>query len=228
MQDIKQLQNSLGYTFNDEAILRQALTHRSFGKDNYERLEFVGDGVLDYVIALSLYTLYPELPEGKLSKVRAALVNQDSLAEIAIKLDVGSNLFLGDGEEKTGGRLRKSILADALEAIIAAISLDSSFDVAKKIIENLYSSQLNNVNSLILGDGKSMLQEYLQAQRMDMPIYSVLAVNGPDHESVFTVEGKLNELELRVVANGKSKKEATQIVATQLLQLIKERDLSGK
>src|SRR5579862_4636561 len=128
MQDITELQQQLGYSFKDISLLKCALTHKSYGKPNYERLEFVGDGILDYVIALSLYHRYPDLSEGELSKVRAALVNQEALCQIAKQLNLGGYMLLGDGEIKSGGRSRASILADVLEAIFAAISLDANFE----------------------------------------------------------------------------------------------------
>src|SRR3990167_4034077 len=135
MANLHELQQKLAYKFTNIALLKQALTHKSYNARNYERLEFVGDGVLNYVIALMLYYKYPSLSEGELSKMRSALVNQEKLAEVATDLSLGGYLFLGDGEEKTNGRTRPSILADSLEAIFAAISLDSNFNSAKIVIE---------------------------------------------------------------------------------------------
>lgn len=228
MLDLRYLQQKLNYSFTDVSLLRRALTHRSYGKPNYERLEFVGDGILDYVVALNLYQHYPNLSEGELSKIRAALVNQETLVELACMLELGEHLLLGDGEEKSGGRQRPSILADALEAIFAAISFDSSFEQARLVIEHLYQDKLVNAQKLILKDNKSVLQEYLQALKINVPNYNVVELSGPDHASTFKVECIIPELDVKVMAKGKSKKEASQLAAEKILQLIKERNLSGK
>lgn len=228
MSSIKQLQLDLGYTFIDVSMLKRALTHRSFAKLNYERLEFVGDGILDYAIALSLYKRYPDLAEGELSKIRAALVSQDSLFDIANDINLGKYLFLGDGEEKSGGRSRPSILADTLEAIFAAISLDSSVLESLATIEKLFNKKFTNAEDLINKDSKSILQEFLQANRISTPLYNIISSSGPDHESIFCVECYIAELNVKVIAYGKSKKEASQIAAEKALQLIKERNLNGK
>ncbi len=219
--DIHQLQVKINYTFKDLSLLKQALTHRSYGRYNYERLEFVGDGILDYVIALNLFNRYPDYSEGELSKMRAALVNQESLVEIAQLLDLGSYLFIGDGEEKSKGRSRHSILADCLEAIFAAISLDASFEVAKRVIEELYRVKLSNTDNLILKDSKSLLQEILQAKKVGVPDYRVIELTGPDHDTVFNVECVIHTLDIKVSAKGKTKKEASQLAAEKALQLVK-------
>jgi ribonuclease-3 len=224
MTDIRKLQAQLGYFFTDVALLRQALTHRSYGKLNNERLEFVGDGILDYVIALNLYLRYPDLTEGELSKMRAGLVNQEALVELSEILNLGQYLFLGDGEAKSGGRKRPSILADAMEAIFAAISLDSSFQEAKAAIERLYNDRFKNAIGLLQKDNKSLLQEYLQARRIKVPLYNVLESIGPDHDTIFNVECDIPELAVKFNAFGKSKKEASQAVAGNILKILKKRD----
>ena len=218
----EQLQKKLGYSFKNASLLKQALTHKSFGRDNYERLEFVGDGILDYVIALNLFYKYPHLPEGELSKMRSALVNQDTLKELAIELDLGKYLYLGDGEEKSEGRTRASILADSIEAIIAAISIDSSFNEARLFIERLYIDRFGQASLLMLKDSKSVLQELLQSRQIKVPKYIVLSATGPEHDSVFSVECAIEVLGLRVLGVGKTKKEASQNAAGDMLILLKE------
>lgn len=221
MINIEELQEKLGYFFTDVSLLKQALTHRSYSKVNNERLEFVGDGILDYVIALALFNNYPNVAEGDLSKIRSALVNQEALVDIAKDLDLGIYLFLGDGEEKSGGRQRASILADTLEAIFAAISFDTEFEKVRKIIERLYKNKLIDAQNLILMDSKSLLQEYLQANKIGVPIYNVISSTGPDHDSIFSVECKIPELKINVTAKGKTKKEASQLAAELALIKIK-------
>lgn len=219
------LQQRLNYKFKNEELLKQALTHRSFCRNNYERLEFVGDGILNYVVALTLYKKYPNLSEGELSKIRSALVNQDCLAEIAIEVGLNQFLLLGDGEIKSGGSKRPSILADSLEAIFAAINIDAGFNDARRVIEGLYAEKLKNAESLIFKDSKSILQEFLQVRRIKVPEYNVIKLSGPDHDSVFHIQCEVPELGLMVVANGKTKKEASQAAAEEILNLIKERNV---
>lgn len=221
--DIQKLQQQLGYTFKDVSLLRQALTHKSYGKPHYERLEFVGDGILDYIIALLLYQNYPDLSEGQLSKIRAALVNQDTLCELALALHLGDYLFLGDGEEKSGGRSRPSILADAVEAIFAAISFDSGIMDVKQVIGDLYQDKLINACELIFRDSKSILQEYLQARKLGLPSYTVVELSGPDHDTIFKVECSIIGLDVHVLATGKTKKEASQAAALSVLDIIKRK-----
>ncbi len=219
---LEQLQQKLGYSFKNSSLLKQALTHKSFGRDNYERLEFVGDGILDYVIALNLFHMYQNLPEGELSKMRSALVNQDILKELAIELGIGKYLYLGDGEEKSEGRTRSSILADSIEAIIAAISLDSSFNEAKLFIERLYQDKFGQALAFMLKDSKSLLQELLQSRQIEVPRYSLLSATGPEHDSIFSVECAIEALHLNVRGVGKTKKEASQNAASDMLKLLKE------
>ena len=223
MSSIKNLQQDLCYTFTDVSLLKRALTHRSYGKPNYERLEFVGDGILDYAIALALYNMYPALAEGELSKIRAGLVNQDSLVDLALQLKLGQYLFLGDGEVKSGGRQRPSILADTLEAIFAAISLDANIEESLRVIQTIFTTKLKDAEKLIKSDSKSLLQEYLQANRFEVPIYNVVNSIGPDHDSIFNVECCIVELNIKVIGSGKSKKEASQMAADKVFKLIKER-----
>jgi ribonuclease-3 len=221
MASFLDLQEQLGYEFNDISLLRQAVTHRSYGRHNNERLEFVGDGILDYVIAVNLYQLYPQLSEGELSKMRAALVNQDGLVEIADQLNLGMYLFLGDGELKSGGRSRPSILADALEAIFAAISLDSNIEKARQVIERLFYYPLREKQGRTQ-DYKTQLQEYIQARRFRLPQYEIVAMIGPEHDMLFKIECSIEELGLKAYGEGKGKKQASQNAAHNLLMILKE------
>jgi ribonuclease III len=218
MNDLSKLQQQLNYTFKDISLLKRALTHKSYARANYERLEFVGDGVLGYVIAINLYDRYPELSEGELSRMRASVVNQEYLVGLALELDLGKYLFLGDGEEKSGGRKRASILADVLEAIFAAVSLDSSFEVAQLVIEHLYKDRLDNLQYATLKDSKSKLQELLQAKKISLPVYDVIEVTGPDHDGIFRVECVVSDLKIKVAAMGKTKKDASQVAASLVLK----------
>lgn len=220
MVDFERLQQKIGYKFKDVSLLKHALTHKSYNRLHYERLEFVGDAILDYVIALVLYCQYPDVPEGELSKMRSALVNQNVLYEIALKLDLGQYLFIGEGEEQSGGRNKVSILADVLEAIFAAISFDADFLLAKKVITNLYQSHLQLAQQLTAKDYKSQLQEYLQAQNMTVPLYKVIDASGPEHNALFKVECVVRELNIRFVDSGKTKKEASQNAAAKVLQYL--------
>lgn len=222
MADLYDLQENLGYAFNDISLLRQAVTHRSYGKLNNERLEFVGDGILDCVIALNLYLLYPDLSEGELSKMRAALVNQDGLVEIAEQINLGHYLFLGDGEIKSGGRSRPSIIADCLEALFAAILLDSDFEKVKIVIERLFYYPLREQQQGKTKDYKTLLQETAQAKHYKLPLYEIVATSGPEHDTIFTVECSIEELQLKARGEGKGKKQASQNAAFNLLQLLKE------
>jgi ribonuclease-3 len=220
MSDLIKLQEILDYKFNDMTLLRLALTHRSYSRQNNERLEFVGDGVLDYVIAMNLYHRYPHLAEGHLSKIRAALVNQNTLVEIAAKMDLGSYLFLGPGEERSGGRMRPSIIADCLEALFGAVAFDSNCIQAARVIELLFEEYLDNAEHLVTKDFKSILQEYVQSRKISLPIYETKGTDGPDHNSVFIVECIIPELGIKIPARGRSKKEASQVAAEKALAQI--------
>lgn len=220
MQNLDLLQRSLSYNFTNINLLIQALTHKSYGKPNYERLEFLGDGILDYVIALSLYNNFSDFPEGRLSKLRSTLVNQESLCEIASSFNLSNYLLLGDGEEKSNGRNRPSILADSLEAIFAAISLDGGFEEAKRVILNLYNNKILSSHTAESKDYKTLLQEYLQLHKMKLPSYQVVEVSGPEHMSNFKVECTIQELEITTQAVGKSKKEASTQAAKLALEII--------
>ncbi|MCC2624184.1 MAG: ribonuclease [Burkholderiales bacterium] len=220
MRNLAKLQKLLDYTFNDISLLNLALTHKSYNKKNNERMEFVGDGILDHVIAVNLYNRYPHFAEGHLAKVRAALVSQGTLCEIATKLELGQHLLLGEGEKKSGGRNRPSILADALEAVFAAVAFDSSFIQVTRVIERLFAEYLDDAENLIYKDYKSILQEYVQGRKMNLPTYELCKTEGPDHSMIFHVECIIPELQIKVVAQGRNKKEASLLAAQKALDQI--------
>ncbi len=183
------LQERLDYRFKDPTRLRQALTHRSYGQPNNERLEFLGDSVVNHVVALALFSRFPDLREGDLSRLRAQLVCQDALHGIAASLELGSVLRLGEGEQKSGGAERPSILSDALEALFAAVYLDGGFDAAKTVIDHLFKSRLASLDpNTSLKDPKTRLQEWLQARRKQLPKYRLVETLGEAHAQQFDVE----------------------------------------
>jgi ribonuclease-3 len=186
------LEAMLGHTWQQRELLAQALTHRSFSSRNNERLEFLGDGVLNCVIGWMLYQRFPEQPEGRLSRLRANLVNQDSLHEIALELELGKHLRLGEGELKSGGAQRPSILADALESLLGAALLDAGFDTACSIVERLFAAKVNAINPTHQGkDAKTRLQEWLQPRRLGLPDYALTQTAGQAHAQVFHVECRI-------------------------------------
>jgi ribonuclease-3 len=208
------LARRLRHAFRQPALLRQALTHRSFGTPHNERLEFVGDAVLDCVVALTLFQRYPELPEGDLSRARANLVNRDTLAQLARRLDLGAELRLGDGELKSGGADRASILSDALEAVIGAVFVDGGFDAARAVIGHVYADALAPAHPATLTkDPKTRLQEWLQARKVAVPEYAVVATDGEAHAQQFTVECRVPALDLVTRGTGSSRRAAEQEAA---------------
>lgn len=213
------LSRLLGRDFLRPELLRQALTHRSYGSPNNERLEFLGDSILNCVIAARLYQLYPRLPEGDLSRMRAALVKEQTLAEIAGRLKLGEHLMLGEGELKSGGFRRPSILADALEAIIGAAYLDEGFVAAETMILALYEPLLQALDpKKIAKDPKTQLQEYLQSRKHPLPQYEVVTIHGEAHEQEFEVECIIPGLDIRTVGVGHSRRSAEQNAATEAYQ----------
>lgn len=183
------LEKLLGHCFADQQLLQQALTHRSVGSRNNERLEFLGDAILGSVIAAELYRRYPEAKEGKLSRLRANLVRRESLAEIAQSLGLGQYLKLGGGERKSGGHQRDSILSDTVEALIGAVFLDSDFATCQCCILDLFADRLGSLSDIaFLKDAKTRLQEYLQSRQQPLPEYIVSEVSGKAHDQFFTVE----------------------------------------
>ena len=211
---LKALSRQLDYTFNDESLLIEALTHRSAASVNNERLEFLGDGILNFVIASWLFQCYPNMQEGDLSRLRASLVNKDSLASIARDLDIGDYIELGSGELKSGGRRRESILADAVEAVFGAVYIDSGFDTCRELVLRLYADKLENIPDVqTLKDPKTRLQELLQSHRYPLPAYTVLEVSGKAHNQVFKVECSIENLDCVTTAQGKSRRKAEQAAA---------------
>lgn len=219
--NLTQLETRLDYRFADIGLLEQALTHRSHSSRHNERLEFLGDSVLNCSVAALLFERYARIDEGDLSRLRANLVKQASLAEIAQRLDLSPYLRLGEGELKSGGFRRPSILADTLEAIIGAVYLDAGFDEACRVIRRLYQPVLAGVDPKTLGkDAKTLLQEYLQGRKIALPIYSVVAVHGAAHSQVFDVECAIPKLDVLVTGSGGSRRAAEQEAAHQALTAV--------
>ena len=213
------LQQRLGYRFSDPALLRQALTHRSYGQPNNERLEFLGDSVLNCVVAALLFDQFANIDEGDLSRSRANLVKQQSLYEIAQRLDLSQDLLLGEGELRSGGFRRPSILGDTLEALFGAVLLDGGFSAARTVIASLYAPILRNVDPRTLGkDAKTLLQEYLQGRRIPLPVYAVVATHGAAHSQTFEVECSIPKLDIRVLGGGGSRRAAEQAAAKLALE----------
>ncbi len=209
-----------GHSFENPELLRQALTHRSHGASHNERLEFLGDGVLNCVIAAELFRRFPQLAEGDLSRLRASLVNQQSLFEIAQQIELGTQLRLGEGELKSGGARRPSMLADALEAVIGAVFIDGGFAAARAVILRWFEQPLSAAGPLTLGkDAKTRLQELLQARRMALPQYSVIATAGEAHAQVFRVECAIPGLDIRTAGEGTSRRVAEQAAASHAYDL---------
>ncbi|KTC65485.1 ribonuclease III (plasmid) [Legionella adelaidensis] len=217
----QRLCNHLQYTFKKEAYLKQALTHCSAGEKNYERLEFLGDSILSFVIATALYEKFPQESEGQLSRLRAFLVKGEMLAKIAVEINLGDYLFLGQGELKSGGFRRESILADSLEAIFAAIFLDGGLEEAKKVILHLFASRLANPHlNENLKDAKTQLQEYLQALKHQLPEYNLKNVEGDEHDQVFYVSCEVKSLKVKAEGKGSNRRRAEQEAAQKILKQI--------
>jgi len=215
------LAERIGHRFADPALLRTALTHRSFGTPNNERLEFLGDGILDCVIAAALYHRFPNLPEGDLSRLRANLVRQESLHRLAQQLEIGKALRLGEGELKSGGATRPSILADALEAIFGAIYLDAGFDTASSAISRLYAPMLDELKpGQFQKDAKTRLQEWLQGRKKPLPRYVLLETSGAAHEQSFVVACEIDQPALRTQGTGSSRRIAEQNAAEAALKAL--------
>jgi len=211
---------SSGHPFENPELLRQALTHRSYSATHNERLEFLGDGVLNCVIAAELFRRFPQLAEGELSRLRASLVNQQSLFEIAQQIELGAQLRLGEGELKSGGARRPSMLADALEAVIGAVFIDGGFEAARAVVLRLFEQPLSAADPLKLAkDAKTQLQEFLQAHRMPLPQYAVISTAGEAHEQIFRVECVIPELNIRTEGEGTSRRGAEQAAASRAYDL---------
>jgi ribonuclease-3 len=211
---VTDLESRLGYTFQNRSLLTRALTHRSYAADHNERLEFVGDGVLNCAIAVALFHRFPKLPEGDLSRLRANLVNRDSLYLRAQELELTGQIRLGEGEQKSGGTTRPSILADAVEALFGAIFLDGGFDAARGVIDHCYAEALSGVNPATSGkDAKTKLQEWLQAKGLPLPEYTIHSVDGEAHRQSFTVRCHVQRLAHDTMGRGSSRRIAEQEAA---------------
>lgn len=224
--NLKEFQQKIGYTFQNEILLRRALTHTSFANESKdkslghnERLEFLGDSVLSVTVAEALYQRYPKLPEGELTRIRASLVCEKTLYLVAKEFDLGDYLFLGKGEDASGGRNRPSVLSDAFEAVIAAIYLDGGMDEAKKFILPRMESHLSNHTGDIPRDYKSELQEIVQQNPDERISYVLTGESGPDHNKTFTVEVHLNSNRIGC-GTAPSKKQAEQLAAKEALHLL--------
>jgi ribonuclease-3 len=215
------LKKTLDYEFADARLLQLALTHRSSPGDNNERLEFLGDAVLDFVISEVVFRTHPLAPEGDLSRLRASLVNDASLAELAAQIGLGEHLHLGGGERKSGGHRRDSILADALEAIFGAVYLDAGFDAARRVIEQAYGERLQEFPDVAeLRDPKTRLQEWLQARQMGLPDYALLQVSGKAHQQTFAVSCTASGA--TTSGQGSTRRNAEQQAAEAMLSRLKE------
>jgi len=226
---VRRLQAAIGHTFADPALLDRALTHRSFSSCHNERFEFVGDAILNYTVARMLFDAYPQLPEGRLSRLRANLVNQTVLAETAAALNIGDALLLGAGELKSGGFRRPSILSDAMEAMFAAVSFDTDFDAAEQVVRHLFARRVGNISFDNEGkDAKTMLQEALQARRLALPKYRIEHQEGEGYTARFTVSCDLGELGFITTAEAHSRRAAEQQTAKTAFEWLEQHHPSAK
>ena len=208
------LSRALDYVFIQPQLLKRALTHRSYSQSNNERLEFLGDSVLNCTIAKYLFDNYPDLPEGDLSRLRSNLVNQQTLFTLAQQLQLGDLLLMGEGERKSAGFRRPSILADAMEALLGAVFLDGGFAAAQQVVLGLYVPYLAQTDIQTLGkDAKTLLQEYLQGRKLALPKYTVSAISGEAHAQMFQVECEIAQLKLKTQGEGNSRRSAEQAAA---------------
>lgn len=215
------LERRIGHRFQDSSLLAQALTHRSFGSPHYERLEFLGDSVLGCAVTELLFQRHPDLPEGKLSRMRAGLIREESLARIARELGVAAFLRLDESTARNDGAERPSILADALEAIYGAVFLDGGYGVARDVIARTFGTALTQLDpDSVEKDAKTRLQEYLQAKRRAKPQYSVVSTSGAKQSLIFEVECAVDDLDLKATGSGSSRQRAEQQAARKLLSLL--------
>ena len=213
------LQRSIGYQFSDLGLLQQALTHKSHSKTNNERLEFVGDAVLGYLVGSMLYRNYPHVQEDALSLMRAQLVRGETLAQVAMRLNLPDYLQLGSGELRSGGRQRASILADALEAVIGAVHEDGGIEQAQQLVQKLFADLTQGLDAESLKDPKTRLQELLQGNGLDLPTYTVEQVSGADHQRQYTVKCEVPSLAVQAVAADSSRRAAEKAAAHEVLIL---------
>jgi ribonuclease-3 len=219
--DLEKLESSIGYHFANRSLVEQALTHRSYSHLNYERLEFLGDSLLNFAIASSLYDKFPDASEGELSRLRARLVKQPTLAEVARDLRLGELLVMGSGELKSGGFKRDSTLSDSLEAVVGAVLLDSNVETAIKCVRGLFSSRLADLDVTDLQkDPKSLLQEFLQGRGEPVPEYELVRIVGKSPDQEFEVSCRTTKLDVAVTARGTSRRKAEQSAAKAVLELL--------
>ncbi len=218
MNELARLYKLIGYEFTDESLLEEALAHRSFASTNYERLEYLGDSLLNFVIADELHAKFPELDEGALSRLRASLVRGTTLADIARELELGQFLRMGSGELKSGGFKRDSTLADLVESIIGATYRDSDFDTARALVLRLFEHRLLNTKPAEeLKDPKTRLQELLQGRGLERPVYTVVKSEGKSHELEFTVTCQVPSHNLTISSVASSRRKAEQSAAAKVL-----------
>jgi len=223
-QDFEKLFKNLGYSFKDRDLLKAALTHRSVKAANNERLEFLGDSIVNFIIAEVLYSHYAHSKEGELTRYRSLLVKGETLAALAKELEIGQYLLLGTGELKTGGRNRESILADSLEAVIAGIYHDGGMDICRQCVLSWYGSRIEQLSEIRNSqDPKTQLQEFLQSRGQGLPIYTVVVVRGKAHEQIFVVSCKIKTLDKLIQAEGSSRRRAEQQAAAMMLRELEQR-----
>jgi len=221
VKNLDLFQIELGYRFSELELLELALTHRSSGSNNNERLEFLGDSLINHVVANYIYHKFPNVSEGALSRIRAALVRRESLADLGVNLQIGEYLFLGAGECKSGGRKRKSIIADAVEAVVGAIFIDGGFETARRIILTLYSEKFFAMSEdLAEKDSKTQIQEYAQAKGLELPVYELESVSGDAHEPMYHVVCRITGSDWIGRGSGLSRQEAEQIAASSVLSCL--------
>lgn len=223
-QNLARLGRQLGYDYNDVELLKQALSHRSAGKNNNERLEFLGDAILSFIIAQSLYQRFPAASEGQLSQMRAKLVKGKTLAAIAREFSLGDFLMLGPGELKSGGHRRESILADALEALIGAMYLDAGIDVTRERVLTWFESRLAKIqpSDHANKDAKTTLQELLQARKCQVPSYQLVYTLGSEHQQTFEVECSIEPTQQTFSGQGSSRRAAEQVAAGKALEFLEQ------
>ncbi|MCG7982412.1 MAG: ribonuclease III [Candidatus Thiodiazotropha lotti] len=216
--DINKFCRDLGYTFNQQELIEQALTHRSAGGKNNERLEYLGDSILGFVIADALFSHFSKASEGQLSRLRSVLVKRDTLAQVAREFELGDYLKLGQGELRSGGQSRDSILADSFEAVLAAVYLDGGYEATRSVILKIFTPRLIALSpENQQKDPKTQLQEYLQAKKVSLPSYTILDVSGDPHTQHFKVECVVEDLQKKSKGEGHSRRKAEQDAASQML-----------
>ena len=214
------LQRTIGYQFQEPELLVRALTHRSFGADNNERLEFIGDGLVNAVVAELLYSHYPDLDEGSLSRLRSKLVSKEGLAILAERFELGPLVLLGTGERKSGGRHRASIMADTVEALAGGMLVEAGFGTASEIVASWFTADVALLDIHTTRDAKTRLQEWLQGKGYPLPVYEVVAISGDDHSQVFEVACSCKAASNRQVGTASSRKKAEQKAAAAMLEIL--------